>query len=68
MLVLQIIENLSIFLFVWISSFLLHELLHIKGQGITNTGTVNIYRYSMTAVCPIFNNEWFYYSGGILLV
>lgn len=62
----EILEMIIVFLFVWITSFLLHELCHIKSQGIKNTGTINIYRYSMTANCPIINEVWFYFSGGIL--
>lgn len=66
MLVLQILEMIIIFLFVWITSFLLHELCHIKSQGIKNTGNIYIHKLSMTASCPITNIVWFHYSGGIL--
>jgi hypothetical protein len=46
---------------------LLHELMHIKGQGFLATGKINVGIYGFTTnVDVIKNREWLYYSGGIL--
>ena len=56
-----------LFAFAWITSFLLHELMHIKGQGITMSGYIKIIRFSMMALPENnTNTKWFYYSGGLL--
>ena len=67
MLVLQLLGNIGIFLFVWVSSFLIHELMHIKGQGLKVIGKiyVNIFGMTVTANHTI-SDKWFSLSGGIL--
>ena len=54
-------------LFCWIESFLLHEYMHIKSQGILMTGTIDVKQFGFTC-SPEFikNRKWLYYAGGIL--
>jgi len=61
------ISEILLFLYVWISSFLIHEIMHIKGQGIFMTGTIDVWKYGMTVSPDVVEYPvWMYYSGGIL--
>jgi hypothetical protein len=51
-------------LFVWVSSFLWHELFHILSQG--KKGMINVDFPSMSASSVIWNVNVFYFSGGVL--
>jgi hypothetical protein len=63
----QYIELMFILLFTFITSFLWHELMHIKSQGITATGKIYVNKTGMTANCyGTWNNDLFYYGGGTL--
>lgn len=56
-----------VFLFAWISSFLWHELGHIKSQGILKDGVIYVDRFGLRASCNSYSSiSWFYYGGGIL--
>jgi len=54
------------FLFAWVNCFLLHELMHIKSQGLLMKGTIRVSKFGMTCVSDEVKNEKIYaYSGGI---
>jgi len=56
-----------IFIYVYITSFLIHELMHIKSQGILSEGKITITSTGMLAYCNYIKNaKLFYYGGGIL--
>ena len=56
-----------VFLFAWISSFLWHELMHIKSQGLGWDGIIYVDRLGLRASCNSYSSiSWFYYGGGIL--
>lgn len=56
-----------LFLFAWVSSFLIHELMHVKGQGLSSEGTIYVGFFGFRASCrKIKYPKWFFYSGGIL--
>ena len=62
------VEKIGILLFVWVTSFLLHELMHIIGQGIKTKGKIYV---DGTIGMKVTVNQapypkWFWYSGGIL--
>ena len=58
---------IDIFLTVFILSMLFHELMHIKGQHILNTGKIIVKKAGMV-VYPdnVHNGELLYASGGLL--
>ena len=62
----MVLDKISIFLFVWITSFLIHEVMHIKSQGLKSTGIIGVHQYGFTAsVNHMENSEVFYYAGGV---
>ncbi len=66
MLSLQIAQYLGIFIFVWVTSFMLHEIMHILGQGHLH-GRIYVHGLGMTvSASTIKYYTWFGYSGGIL--
>ena len=63
----ELITLILIYPIIWLLSFLIHEYMHIKGQGLTSTGKIYINKTGMTASCNnIKNVDWFFYSGGVL--
>ena len=66
--ILNTLANIGIFSIVFVCSFLLHELMHIKSQGIKTEGTIRVhYPHSMTVGAKTRPYpEWFGYGGGIL--
>jgi hypothetical protein len=60
------ILSVFIFIFVWVSSFLIHELMHIAGQGHLK-GKIYVNGLGMKVIAdPLIYPKWFHYSGGIL--
>jgi hypothetical protein len=63
----ELINNILVFIFVFVSSFLIHELMHIKSQGLLMGGTIRVTKYGMYVTADKVNNkELFFYGGGIL--
>lgn len=61
------IRAILVFVFLWVCSFLFHELMHIKGQGWRQTGWIEVEELSMRAnTIPYYGDEWFLLSGGFL--
>lgn len=59
-----LLERIGIFIFVWVTSFLLHEMMHIKSQG--PNGNIDVWKYGMTCtVEKMTRPQLFYYAGGI---
>ena len=64
---LEFIQNMVILIFLYVTSFLLHELFHVKSQGLKSTGTIYVDKLGMTASSNhIHDYELFKMSGGIL--
>ena len=65
--ILDILTYLLIAFFVYVSSWLIHEFMHIKSQGILSTGNIAVWRYSMTVgVSSGYRYPGvFYYAGGV---
>ena len=64
---LEIFKLILLYPVVLLIAFLLHEFFHVKGQGITATGTIHVSKIGFTPSCNNINNvDWFFYSGGIL--
>ena len=67
MMLFETLKFILTFIFIYVSAFLIHELMHIKGQGILNTGNIYVWKYGMTVSSDSeISEKWFYYSGGIL--
>jgi len=50
----------------WLTSFLVHEFMHIKSQGILMGGTIYVNEFGMTVDADeIYNLDLFYLSGGL---
>jgi hypothetical protein len=64
----EIIQNILIFIFIFYTSFKLHETLHIKGQGFFNTGKIFVGKWwgETVGADKVKNVEWFKLSGGVL--
>lgn len=61
------IRAVLVFAFLWVCSFLLHELMHIKGGGLRNTGMIFVGKFDMAAsLYSQKHDDWFYLSGGFL--
>lgn len=62
----EIISYPLVFVFVFLSSFLIHELMHIKSQGINMKGTIFVKKLGMYCTPEHFNNlHVFELAGGI---
>ena len=56
-----------VFFFLFVVCWLLHELFHIKGQGLINTGKIFVERFGFTCVSDrTIDSVWLSLSGGIL--
>lgn len=56
-----------LFLYCWFTSFLWHELWHIKGKSLLHTGNIQVFKGSMAAYRDNIDVDgWFYLSGGLL--
>ncbi len=66
-LIINLIFIFPCILYSWAVTFLIHELMHIKSQGIHAEGTINVhYPHSMTAtVKNITRPRLFWFAGGI---
>lgn len=54
-------------LYFWFTTFLWHELCHIKSQGLKITGKIYVHKYGFTVSSDkIINVDWFFFSGGFL--
>ena len=54
-------------LYAWVASFWIHELMHVKSQGLKVTGKAYIHKYGFTVSSDkIINVDWFFFSGGFL--
>lgn len=63
----QLLELLFMFPFIWICSFLFHELFHIKANSLGDTGSIQVYKYGFTCYRDNrTNTDWFYLSGGLI--
>ena len=63
----EFIILLLISFYCWVVSFLVHELMHIKGDDITSTGKINVHKFSLSATSDIPSKKrWLWYAGGIL--
>jgi len=52
---------------IFVDSFLWHELMHIKSQGLLATGRKAVNKYGMTVGCnDTHDNKLFRYGGGLL--
>jgi hypothetical protein len=62
----DILCNIFILVFAFVSSFLIHELMHIKSQGVLSTGRIRVNEYGMTCTTDnVVNNVILKYSGGV---
>jgi len=52
---------------VWILIFLLHELMHIKSQGLFMTGTIWVHKLGMTVCADTIHNSRLHSLGGGIL-
>ena len=53
--------------YAWLASFMIHEWMHIKSQGLFMTGIINVGKCGMTcAADTILDKGWYYFSGGLL--
>lgn len=61
------ILDIPVFIFVFGSSFLWHDWLHIKSQGPLATGKIYVHNVGMTCVADFMHNpKLFYLGGGVL--
>jgi len=63
--------EIGIFIFItiymWLISFLFHELAHIKSQGLGMHGRINVYKTGFTAsIDEIYNRRWCRLAGGLV--
>jgi len=64
---LNILQDIYIVLFVFITSFLWHEYMHIKSQGLFATGTIGVGKIGLWAGCSSMKNrKLFFYGAGLL--
>ena len=64
--IIEIIIFIIMILYAWIASFTLHELFHIKSQGLSAEGKINVYKNGMTCIADKVKNEHLYeLSGGL---
>ena len=63
--VIDIIILIFMIPFSWITSFLMHELMHIKSQGLRMTGTIRIYEKYLTCNADTVRTiEYIYFASG----
>jgi len=62
------IQQVLLFLFIFLSSFLIHELAHIKAFGPLKQGMIKVYDFGMAAYPSGYyeNDLWFRFSGGFI--
>ncbi len=54
------------FIFIFITIFLWHELMHIKSQGLKATGTIFVHKFGFTCITDnTWNNELRRLAGGL---
>jgi len=65
--ILFVLKLALVFVYAWFTSFLWHELGHIKCEHLSDTGDIQVFDLSMQAYRNNATNDaWFYYAGGIL--
>jgi len=63
----ELITYPLIFVFVWFTMFLIHELMHIKSQGITMGGKIWVEGWSFTCTADTVKDDLLFKLGGGIL-
>lgn len=61
------IQELLLFIYLFVNTWLLHELMHIKSQGLRTTGVIFVKKVGFEADSDkTINDQWMRFAGGIL--
>jgi len=60
-----LIKTILVFLFLWVTSFLWHELMHLKHRGLGGKGIIDVDVFSMSALIDYKATSLFYLAGGL---